>query len=196
MAREMSNVRWSLDVYGIGSKLRSLRTRKRLTLSRLAGETGLSTALLSKLETDRMIPTLPTLATICQVFGVGLSYFFKDPDRHTVSITRRAQWLGSGPRPEPVRFTPLHPPLPEAPLTSQIIELAPDGSSYNPALGGDVQCVLYVLEGHLLIESGRMRESLMAGDCAYIDSQMAMTWGAGSKTRCIVLAVCPGMAAG
>jgi transcriptional regulator with XRE-family HTH domain len=52
-------------------KLLNLYTGKRLTLARLATETGLSTALLSKLETVRMIPTLPTLAAICRVYGVG-----------------------------------------------------------------------------------------------------------------------------
>ena len=46
----------SREVYSIGPKLRALRMQKGLTLSRLAAETGLSTALLSKLETDRMIP--------------------------------------------------------------------------------------------------------------------------------------------
>ena len=61
MSKTVSYAQWSLEPYCIGMKLRSLRTQKRLTLSRLAAETGLSTALLSKLETDRMIPTLPTL---------------------------------------------------------------------------------------------------------------------------------------
>src|SRR5580693_6446408 len=96
MAKEVSRARWSLESYSIGMKLRDLRTRKRLTLARLAAETGLSTALLSKLETDRMIPTLPTLATICRVFGVGLSYFFAEPARHSLSITRRAHLQGNG----------------------------------------------------------------------------------------------------
>ena len=45
-----------LEVYSIGTKLRALRMQKGLTLSRLANETGLSTALLSKLETDTMTP--------------------------------------------------------------------------------------------------------------------------------------------
>ena len=58
MTKTVSYAQWSLEPYCIGQKLRSLRTQKRLTLSRLAAETGLSTALLSKLETDRMIPTL------------------------------------------------------------------------------------------------------------------------------------------
>ena len=84
MANGPSYARWSLEPYSIGMKLRTLRTQKHLTLSRLAAETGLSTALLSKLETDRMIPTLPTLANICRVYGVGLSHFFSDATKHTL----------------------------------------------------------------------------------------------------------------
>ena len=106
MPKTVSYAQWSLEPYCIGMKLRSLRTQKRLTLSRLAAETGLSTALLSKLETDRMIPTLPTLATISRVYGVGMSYFFAEPARHTLSITRKAHLQGNGRGPEPVKVTP------------------------------------------------------------------------------------------
>src|SRR6202035_3202302 len=96
MAKAVSYAQWSLEPYCIGLKLRSLRTQKRLTLSRLAAETGLSTALLSKLETDRMIPTLPTLATISRVYGVGMSYFFSEPSRHSLSITLKVHLQGKG----------------------------------------------------------------------------------------------------
>jgi transcriptional regulator with XRE-family HTH domain len=89
-------------------KLRSLRTQKRLTLARLAGETGLSTALLSKLETDRMVPTLATLATISRVYGVGLSHFFNEPKRHTLSITRKAHLHGQDRGAEQLKITPLN----------------------------------------------------------------------------------------
>jgi transcriptional regulator with XRE-family HTH domain len=77
-----------VDIYSIGLKLRTLRVQKGLTLSRLAAETRLSTALLSKLETSRMIPTLVTLATICRVYGVGLGFFFAEAKKHSMSITR------------------------------------------------------------------------------------------------------------
>ena len=56
MGKSVSYAQWSLEPYCIGMKLRALRTQKRLTLARLAAETRLSTALLSKLETDRMVP--------------------------------------------------------------------------------------------------------------------------------------------
>ena len=65
-----------LQKYAIGSKLRRLRLRKSMGLLELSRHTGLSPALLSKLERDVMHPTLPTLLRIAMVFSVGLEYFF------------------------------------------------------------------------------------------------------------------------
>src|ERR1700678_3875841 len=127
MGKPVSYAQWSLEPYCIGMKLRSLRTQKRLTLSRLAAETGLSTALLSKLETDRMIPTLPTLATISRVYGVGMSHFFPEPAQHTLSITRKAHLQGEGRGPDGVRFTPLNEVGEGARLVAQMIEFPAAG---------------------------------------------------------------------
>ena len=55
--------------YAIGSKLRRLRLRKSMGLVELSRHTGLSVALLSKLERDLMHPTLPTLLRIAMVFS-------------------------------------------------------------------------------------------------------------------------------
>jgi len=82
-----------LASYSIGLKLKTLRSEKRLTLSRLGTETGLSTALLSKLESDLMVPTLGTLSKICRVYGIGLGYFFSEPEHHSSAITRGANLL-------------------------------------------------------------------------------------------------------
>src|SRR5579863_7733818 len=132
MANSPTYAQWSLEPYCIGMKLRALRTRKRITLSRLAAETGMSTALLSKLETDRMVPTLATLATICRVYGVGLSHFFCEPSVHTISITRKAHLQGNDRSPEAVKYTPLHAPLEDAPLLAHMIELSPGGAPLSP----------------------------------------------------------------
>src|ERR1039458_8934036 len=102
MAKSVSYAQWALAPYCIGEKL------GRLPLSRRAAETGLSTALLSKLETDRMIPTLPTLATISRVYGVGMGYFFSEPSKHTLSITRKAHLQSNGRGLDSVKFTPLN----------------------------------------------------------------------------------------
>jgi transcriptional regulator with XRE-family HTH domain len=42
----------------------------------LGGHTGLSAAMLSKIERGVLIPTLPTLLRIAIVFNVGLEHFF------------------------------------------------------------------------------------------------------------------------
>jgi transcriptional regulator with XRE-family HTH domain len=190
MPKAVSYAQWSLEPYCIGLKLRSLRTRKRLTLSRLAAETGLSTALLSKLETDRMIPTLPTLATICRVYGVGLSHFFTEPARHTLSITRKAHLQASARGPESVRITPLNDGE-GARLQAQMIELPPGGSSI--AMNGTRQAngLVYVLEGKLRLDAGGMHEVLEAGDCVCMESEMPLAWSAADKRRCRLLAVLP-----
>lgn len=191
MPKAVSYAQWSLEPYCIGLKLRSLRTRKRLTLSRLAAETGLSTALLSKLETDRMIPTLPTLATICRVYGVGLSHFFAEPARHTLSITRKTHLQASARGPESVKITPLNDGN-GARLRVQMIELLPGGSTIGVDATRDGTGLVYVLEGKLRLDAGGMHEVLEAGDCACVDSEMPLAWSAADKRRCRVLAVSSG----
>ena len=79
-----------LKPYGLGEKLRTLRLKKSMGLVELGKHTGLSAAMLSKLERGKLFPTLPTLLRIAMVFGVGLDYFFADErKRHVVSIVRR-----------------------------------------------------------------------------------------------------------
>ncbi|HZB88524.1 MAG TPA: XRE family transcriptional regulator [Terracidiphilus sp.] len=191
MPDQTSFARWSLEPYCIGMKLRALRTRKRLTLARLATETGLSTALLSKLETDRMIPTLPTLATICRVYGVGLSYFFNEPKRHSMAITRKAHMQKKTRAVDSVQRTPLHAATETARLQAETLDFEPDGASFTPGVTGVVCDLIYVIEGKLRIDSGGLHETLEAGDCVYIDSQMPMSWSAAGKEHCRVLAVLP-----
>lgn len=194
MAKADSYAQWSLEPYSIGLKLRSLRVQKRLTLARLASETGLSTALLSKLETDRMIPTLPTLSLICRVYGVGMNYFFAEPSRHTISITRKAHLQGKGRGPEPVKITPLNAPWDRPRLVAQLIEFEPGAPTTAMETYRETGGVVYVLEGKLRLDAGSMHEILEAGDCACMESEIPLAWSAADKRRCRVLAVLPGEA--
>jgi transcriptional regulator with XRE-family HTH domain len=206
MGKPVSYAQWSLEPYCLGMKLRALRTQKRLTLARLAEETGLSTALLSKLETDRMVPTLPTLATISRVYGVGMSYFFNEPSRHTLSITRKAHLNGQERGMDQARITPLN-AVGEGTLLAasasgtgrsgpkiqaQMIEFPAGGAASASDCFHVTSGLMYVLEGKLQLNSGGLQEMLEAGDCAYVESDMAMAWSAAGKHRCRVLAVIPG----
>lgn len=192
MPNTPSYAQWSLEPYCIGVKLRALRTQKRLTLSRLAAETGLSTALLSKLETDRMVPTLPTLATICRVYGVGMSHFFCEPDRHVLSITRKAHLQGSTRGPEAVRTVPLNGPGDSCGIEAEMIEVPGGASEILAGVYSRETCgLVYVIEGRLQLSAGGLQEVLETGDCVFVDSRMPLVWSAAGKDLCRAIAVRP-----
>src|SRR5512140_2594570 len=89
-----------LKPYLIGEKLRTLRLKKSMGLVELGKHTGLSAALISKLERGKLFPTLPTLLRIAMVFNVGLDYFFTDESRkHIVSVVRKNERLRFPERP-------------------------------------------------------------------------------------------------
>src|SRR4051812_41120975 len=79
-----------LGDYDIGGKIRTLRLKKKMGLVELGKHTGLSPALLSKLERGRLFPTLPTLLRIALVFSVGLEFFFSGArEQPLLAIVRR-----------------------------------------------------------------------------------------------------------
>ena len=81
-----------LKAYGIAARLRALRLRKKMRLVELASHTGLSAAMLSKLERGLLFPTLPTLLRIALVFGVGLDHFFAAAtSRQALGIVRKRE---------------------------------------------------------------------------------------------------------
>ncbi len=81
-----------LGAYGIGGKLRALRLKRKLGLVDLGRHTGLSPAMISKLERGLMFPTLPTLLRLAMVFDVGLDHFFEaSTPRRALGIVRAAE---------------------------------------------------------------------------------------------------------
>ena len=87
-----ATLKTGLNGYGIGGKVRALRLKKKMGLVELGRHTGLSPALLSKIERGRLFPTLPTLLRIALVFSVGLEFFFAGArEKPLVAVVRKAQ---------------------------------------------------------------------------------------------------------
>lgn len=149
----------TLDQYQIGSKLHRTRIGKKLTLSRLAAETGMSTALLSKLESGRMMATLQTLSKICRVYGVSLSYFFTDPQRHSVSITRKGHLTSIRGSHEAVLQIPLHyDHIGSSRCGASLLEFPPKMLVAASGPGQALSCLIYVIEGRFnLIGKNRLQ---------------------------------------
>src|ERR1700733_833391 len=140
-----------IDTYSIGLKLRTLRTQKHLTLSRLATETGLSTALLSKLE------------RVCRIYGIGLGYFFSEAGGHSVAITRKAHISQNGRSQQTVKIIPLHVPQPDSKTSAVILECPFGVTSTIAGHGQRNEITAYVIEGTLELNFAGDKESLEAG---------------------------------
>ena len=61
----------------IGREVRSFRKKKEITVAELAGITGLSIGMLSKIENGNTSPSLTTLQTLANALSVPLTSFFR-----------------------------------------------------------------------------------------------------------------------
>ena len=187
----------SIRPYAIAEKLRSLRQRKSMGLAELAAHTGLSAAMLSKLENARLVPTLPTLVRIATVFNVGLDYFFTDPrKRHVVAISRKDERIkfpaDAKPRDAAYDFESLNFRATERKLNAFLAhfhDLSP--AKIAPHYHSGVE-FLYVIDGELEISIGTEIYRLSKGDAIYFDSVQKHAYRSSGPGHCAAVVVTTG----
>lgn len=171
------HVKETLDRYHVGDKLKHLRMRRKMGLVELSRHTGLSPALLSKLEHGKLYPTLPTLSRIALVFSVGLDHFFSDErDKRTFALVRRRDRL----------HFPEAPDIDPKAFDFESLDFPATDRRFNAYLA-DFHSVpaekirvhqhpgvefIYVLKGKLELKVGADQEILEAGDSLYFDAQL------------------------
>ncbi|MCY4122694.1 MAG: XRE family transcriptional regulator [Acidobacteria bacterium] len=181
-----------LDRYGIGPKVRELRVSKRMGLVELGAHTGLSAALLSKIERGRMYPTLPTLLRIALVFSVGLDYFFRH-DEPAVTVVRRAdrvrlpERMGSGDI--AYHFESLDFRAEKRRMNSYLGEFEARPVEDVRLHKHDGAEFVYVLEGTLGLYVRDGEETLAVGDAAYLDATVLHGYRRVSAEPCRALVV-------
>jgi transcriptional regulator with XRE-family HTH domain len=190
-----------LRPYQIGEKLRALRAKKKLGLVQLGQHTGLSPALLSKLERGKLFPTLPTLLRIALVFSVGLDYFFTDHStRHSIGVVRKADRLRFPEKPGAVEpaysFECLDFNANDRKLNAYLAEFNCVGDEHlhpHQHAGGEA---IYVVEGCLEVRVADNVYQLDEGDSMYFDPAIAHSYRkAGAKKRTLAVVVTAGTTA-
>jgi transcriptional regulator with XRE-family HTH domain len=183
-----------LGDYAIGDKLRALRLKKKMGLVELGRHTGLSAAMLSKVERGKLFPTLPTLLRIALVFSVGLEYFFSDDQkRHVVAIVRRAQRKRFPERPDgrdiSFYFESLDFAAVERKLNAYYAKfqpLQPGKARLHHHTGVEF---LSVLRGKLELHIGTEDQILESGDSIYFDSSLPHSYRRVSQKPCSAIVV-------
>lgn len=188
------HLKQELDRYHFGDKLRQLRLRRKMGLVELSKHTGLSPALLSKLEHGKLYPTLPTLSRIALVFSVGLEHFFSDErQKHLFALARKKERL---------KF-PEAPGIENAAFHFESLDYPATDRKFNSYLA-DFRNVpqeklrvhqhpgvefIYVLKGRLALKIGQDTEYLDAGDSLYFDAQLPHGYSRTGTKPCSALVV-------
>jgi len=186
-----------LGSYAIGERVRSLRLKKRLGLVELGKHTGLSPALISKIECRRIFPTLPTLLRIAMVFGVGLDHFFVDPrKKQVVAVVRKRERVRL---PESVKggeasyeFESLDFRANDRKLNAYIAFFREgDPRKAKPHAHPGVELV-YVVRGRLVIRILDEDRLLDSGDSIYFDSTAPHSYRRAGRAPCEAVVVTTG----
>lgn len=179
-----------LKPYALGEKLRALRLKKSMGLVELGKHTGLSAAMLSKLERGKQFPTLPTLLRISMVFSVGLDYFFADErKRRVVSVVRKQERLRFPENPgQPTNsyfFESLDFKANDRKLSAYLAEFEPVAATEKLKLHQHPGVeMLYLIRGALEVAIGSETYTLNSGDAIYFESAVRHSYRRIGKQPC------------
>ncbi len=154
----------------IAERLRVLRNRRELTLDELAGRSGVSRAMISRIERGEASPTAQLLSRLCAALEVTLSAFFAPEGDAPNPLSRRAEqpvWRDPESGYERRAVSP-----PATPSRVEVIDVVfPPGARvfYPPetAREGMTQHV-WLFSGMLEMTIAETTYRLEPGDCLYM----------------------------
>ncbi|WP_264804607.1 helix-turn-helix domain-containing protein [Cytobacillus sp. NCCP-133] len=141
----------------IGTKIRAIRNRKKITIAQMSDGTGLSKGFISNVENNNTSPSINTLSTIADFLDVPLPYLLLEKKQH-MRVVRKGE-----------RTTSTFNNLKVEHLTSKgglrmmIVEFPPGASMGQYHAHEGEECHL-VLEGKILAEQGEESFIVEAGD--------------------------------
>ncbi|APO73131.1 transcriptional regulator protein [Rhizobium etli 8C-3] len=153
----------------IGIRIRKLRIEKGLTLDDLANASGVSRAMISRIERAEASPTASLLARVCAALGLSLSSFFADEGQGSPIARRHEQQVWRDPETGYLRRS-VSPPATSSGVDIVDVEF-PAGArvSFPPhtASHGMTQHV-WMFEGEMEMTTGETVHHLLPGDCLFM----------------------------
>jgi transcriptional regulator with XRE-family HTH domain len=155
----------------ISERLKSLRARAGLTLDELANRSGVSRAMISRIERAEASPTAALLARLSEALGLSLSAFFADEGPATSPVSRRSdQKLWRDPHTGYVRRSVSPPGMPSR-VDIVEVDFPPHARvSFPPREESRIMTQhVWLFEGVLEMIIGETVHTLHPGDCLYMD---------------------------
>lgn len=96
----------------VGSRLKELRAKRRLSIAALSEASQVSTGLISQIEHDKVVPSVVTLWRLSQALETSISYFFEEaeaPAHHVLKKGEQRKLLTDKGHTEYTLYTPSDP---------------------------------------------------------------------------------------
>ncbi|MDR2945745.1 MAG: cupin domain-containing protein [Candidatus Adiutrix sp.] len=173
----------------IGSVVRRLRIEKGFTLQQLADKVSRTAAYISKLENEKVSPSIHTLKALADELGVPLTEFFENDLINDPCINPPETWtrkLVKGWDADVRQMVKLVGNKKMQPFFTVI----PPGGGARESYTHPGEEFVYVLEGLLTISLNGKVSKMKAGTMAYFSALMPHTWINDSKKPVKMIWVC------
>ncbi len=157
----------------IGSRIRTARQSRHLTIEQVAESTGLTKGFLSRVERDLTSPSVASLVTLCQVLSISIGDLFLPPQT-TLVRWPDAPGINLGGNGINERLI-----TPRTERRVQVIrsEIAPGGTGESDLYSVDCDVeVLHVAEGRLELVFTAETMNLTAGDTVTFPGREPHSW--------------------
>jgi transcriptional regulator with XRE-family HTH domain len=178
----------------LGDKIKTKRTQKSITLEQLAVKAGVSKGLISQIENNRTVPSLPVLFNIIHSLDEDLKTFFEDMhdglQNSRIVIVRKGQEKLFAK--EPVKGFSYKRVLTRS-ITSQatdvvLLELKKNAARKQMIQTDAFECK-YVLKGKVEYQIGKEVFSLDEGDTLFFDGRIKHRLKNIGNTKALILVV-------
>jgi transcriptional regulator with XRE-family HTH domain len=160
------------------SVLREMRRGLDLTIAEVSARSGVSPAVISKLERNQTNAELETLYKLARVFGINTTELLKVAERLTSQKTTEKEYVSSGFRFRQIRYGNLRCMIGSAPA---------GGWVSRPEAHADDYELCWCIEGAVQITLPGECYDLRAGDAVQFDAVLEHRYEAVSDCRVIVI---------
>ena len=174
----------------IGRRIRAIRRGAQLTLDVLAQRTGLSKALLSKIENGKVSSPISTHAKIARSLGVSLSELLREAEETRFLLIRKEERKPRSSRKTPYgySFESLGARWPNKSWSPFLMTYEPLPEPHtSPGFNYEGEEFIYVLEGRLEFFCGESKYELDPGDCLFVDGSLPHGGRALGGKKCLAL---------
>lgn len=173
----------------IGSKIKELRTNKKMTLKELSEKTSLSTGFLSQLERGLTSIATDSLLNIAEALDVELSYFLLSTSKRRERFVQKSYERDIYKIDNATYINYILSNNPEDKvILPRLIEILPNNSNENlSTYHHDGEEFIYVLEGVVTLFINEEKQYLYPGDSAHFKSSINHNYANYTNKICKIL---------